>query len=340
MEKRNGKTVSVIVPVYNGERYLARCMGSILGQTWKDLEILLIDDGSADGSGRLCDDFAEKYEKVRAVHTVNRGVSSARNLGLEEAAGDYVTFVDADDRLAEDMVEHLIDVLEKTGCDIAGCDFWIDRPGSQNGMEEHNRRGRGSQAFLQQAEALSGLEFMEKGILGSDTRCWSKLYRKESIGDIRFDRELTIGEDMLFLLELARAGRIFGRSGYQGYGYFINDEGAMMHPFRDSYMDQISCWERALPVLAEASPKLKDKAESILLVSVMLVAGKMAELPHRERKEKKAFEERCLRLVREYGRHKGAFGNLDRGYQVKTAVYRRMPRIYMMLYHVVKRGRK
>ena len=190
-------------------------MDSLRGQTWKDTEILWINDGSADGSGKICDEFARDYENVRVIHTENRGVSAARNLGLEEAKGEYVTFVDADDCLAADMLEHLAYILEKTGCDVVGCGFWEfgathslqkEKEGQSEAETQQelfcNSRGVGREA--NSLEVLDGLEFMEKGILGSDTRCWSKLYRKESIGDIRFDRGLTIGEDMLFLLELAR----------------------------------------------------------------------------------------------------------------------------------------
>lgn len=343
MEKRNGKAVSVIVPVYNAERYLGRCMAGILGQTWENMEILLVDDGSTDGSAKICDYFSKKDKRVRAVHTENKGVSAARNLGLELCGGDYVAFVDADDFLEEDMVEHLADLLEKTGCDVAGCGFREFGP-EDVGQEEDGvqalsrmRPAREAQAFLQQAETLSGLEFMKRGILKSDTRCWSKLYRKESIGAVRFAEGLSIGEDMLFLLDLAKAGKRFARSNYKGYVYWINDGGAMMRRFRDSYMDQITCWERALPVLESADPGLADQAEAVLLVSTMLVVGKLAALDGKERKEKRACTERCLRLVREYGSHKGAFRELDRGYRIKVFMYRYMPETYMRLYGYSKR---
>lgn len=355
MGKRVGKTVSVIVPVYNGERYLARCLESILGQTWEDMEILLVDDGSTDGSAGICDGFSEKDKRVRTVHTENKGVSSARNLGMELCKGDYIAFVDADDLLAEDMVEHLADLLEKTGCDVAGCGFRkLSAADSgqeiKGGVQESARMrenpavcmrsGQEAQICLQQAETLSGLEFMKEGILKSDTRCWSKLYRKESIGTVRFIEGLAIGEDMLFLMDLAKAGNRFARSSYKGYGYWNNDGGAMMRRFRDSYMDQITCWERALPVLTSADPGLTDKAEAVLLVSAMLVAGKLAALTRKERKEKRACAERCLRLVREYGSHKGAFRELDGGYRIKVLMYRYMPEIYMGLYGYSKRQKE
>lgn len=351
MEKGNEKTVSIIVPVYNGEKYLKRCLESLLCQTWEKTEILLVDDGSADGSGQICDDFSEKYEKIRAVHTKNQGVSAARNLGMKICKGEYVSFVDADDCLAKNMIEHLVHLIEETESDVAGCSFWIFGQKEEGGrdckrkdeeaavclkqtcLKQTETCIKQSETCLKQAEILNGQEFMEKGILQSDTRCWSKLYRRESIGSIRFQEGLTIGEDMLFLLELAKEGRQFGCSKYKGYGYFINEEGAMMHGFRDSYMDQITCWERALEILGGEASGLKSKAEAVLLVSAMLVAGKLAVLSGKERREKKKYVERCSRIVREYGRHRETFRKLDRGYKIKVTMYRYMPGIYLGLYH-------
>ena len=101
--------ISVIVPVYNAEKYLSRCIDSILVQRFNDLELLLIDDGSKDGSGKICDEFAEKDKRIKVFHKVNGGVSSARNYGLEKSNGEYVTFVDADDYLLpETITEQLL----------------------------------------------------------------------------------------------------------------------------------------------------------------------------------------------------------------------------------------
>lgn len=98
MTDNNTPLVSVIVPVYNAEKYLNRCVDSILSQTMTDFELLLIDDGSKDDSGRICDEYAEKDARVRAFHKPNGGVSSARNLGLNNARGNWIAYVDADDR--------------------------------------------------------------------------------------------------------------------------------------------------------------------------------------------------------------------------------------------------
>lgn len=324
MQEYGRKKVSMIIPVYNGAAYVNRCMESLLAQTYPNMEILLIDDGSTDESGRICDDFADKYSQVKVYHVENAGVSAARNKGIEECGGEYVGFVDVDDYLLKDMVEHLAGMLEETGSDVAGCGFF----------EFRGKAEEGADAFQEEEiEILSGREFMEKGILRSDTRCWSKLYRKSAIGKLRFAEGLTIGEDMLFLLELARKEKQFCRSSYQGYGYYINEEGAMRKGFKDSYMDQISCWQKALAYMEKEMPQLADRAASILLVSVMLVVGKLAMLSGRERKEKKEYVDKCYRLVKEYSKYGKAYQGLDAGYRLKVMLYRYAPEMYMRLYH-------
>ena len=108
--------ISVIVPVYNVELYLRKCLNSVVNQTYRDLEILIIDDGSTDGSGEICDEY-RKDERVRVFHTDNRGLSCARNLGLDNATGEWIGFVDSDDWIEPDMYEVLIRRAEETGAD-------------------------------------------------------------------------------------------------------------------------------------------------------------------------------------------------------------------------------
>lgn len=99
--------ISVIVPMYNVELYLRKCLDSIVNQTYKNIEILIIDDGSTDNSGMICDEYAQKDDRIKVFHTENQGLSSARNLGLDEATGDWVGFVDSDDWIDDDMYDVL-----------------------------------------------------------------------------------------------------------------------------------------------------------------------------------------------------------------------------------------
>lgn len=113
------KTVSIIIPVYNVRKDLGRCLESVLRQNYRNIEIIVIDDGSFDGSSSLCDEYGNKYEHVKVIHKQNSGVSSARNMGLKIATGKYVTFIDADDEVDSDYIGTLVDLLETTKSDIS-----------------------------------------------------------------------------------------------------------------------------------------------------------------------------------------------------------------------------
>ena len=116
--------ISVIVPVYNGERYLEKCIESLEEQTYKNLEIILINDGSTDGTGAVCVRLKKRFENIHVITTEDAGVSAARNAGLRAAKGTFVTFVDADDRLRPKAIEILLDCMMETGSDVAGCRFY------------------------------------------------------------------------------------------------------------------------------------------------------------------------------------------------------------------------
>ena len=116
--------LSIIIPVYNVEKYLDRCVESVLAQSFRDFEVLLIDDGSPDNSGRMCDEWALKDSRIKVIHQKNTGLSGARNTGLRNAQGEYVTFVDSDDLIAENMMATLIERVEKDDLDAVWCSYY------------------------------------------------------------------------------------------------------------------------------------------------------------------------------------------------------------------------
>ena len=184
-------TVSIIIPVYNVESYLDRCVDSVLKQSFQDIEILLIDDGSTDKSGLLCDRWAEKDNRVRVIHKVNEGVSAARNIGLDQANGDYIAFVDSDDFIDANMIETLYNTLQIKHADMCICGFvFVDEFG--NPLAEEN------QSSPITDEILTGFEVIQK--LAGDRGwfyhlAWNKLYRKDLFSDIRFPKGIIYGED-------------------------------------------------------------------------------------------------------------------------------------------------
>ena len=116
--------VSIVIPIYKAEKYLRTCIDSVLGQTYKDLEVILVDDASPDRCGEICEEYAKKDSRVRVIHKENEGVSKARNAGLAIATGDFVQFVDSDDYLAEDMTQKLVEQMEQQKVDLVLCGFF------------------------------------------------------------------------------------------------------------------------------------------------------------------------------------------------------------------------
>lgn len=169
------KKVSIIVPVYNIAAYLDECVASLTAQTYRELEILLCDDGSTDGSGVLCDEWARRDSRVRVIHKQNGGAASARNAGLDAAAGALICFVDSDDVVLPDYVAHLVQTLQTSGADAAVCGFgfWS--------------RADFETAAVETAPGLyTGEEYMRCFL--RDWSCallWNKIYRREVIGGLR-----------------------------------------------------------------------------------------------------------------------------------------------------------
>jgi glycosyltransferase involved in cell wall biosynthesis len=169
--------ISVIVPIYKVEKYLKKCIDSIINQTYRNLEIILVDDGSPDYCGEICDDFKLKDERVVVIHKENGGLSDARNVGLDIAKGKYIMFVDSDDYIAENMVYKLYSTLRENNADMSLCGhIYVDENG--NLVNSHGEI---------KDEVISGTDALKKNIDGEIcTALWSKLYRTNLFQTIRF----------------------------------------------------------------------------------------------------------------------------------------------------------
>lgn len=171
--------ISIIVPIYKVEEYLHRCVDSLLGQTYGDFELILVDDGSPDGCGSICDAYAAADSRVRVIHKPNGGLSDARNAGMDIAAGEYIAFVDSDDWVAPEYLERLLEGLTGSGADI--CDCSILRTDSSESIVPSEKAAPTvytTEAAL--TELIRDGEFHQ--------HVWNKLYRRTVIGDIRFPK--------------------------------------------------------------------------------------------------------------------------------------------------------
>ncbi|HNS33024.1 MAG TPA: glycosyltransferase family 2 protein, partial [bacterium] len=188
--------VSIIVPVYNAEKYIEKCSESLLGQSYKNLEIILVDDGSTDASGRMCDGYARKDSRVRVIHKDNGGVSDARNSGMHKVTGKYLCFLDSDDYLEAETIENAVKIAERENVDAVIWSYYADFVDC-NGKLEFSRKVSLSNGIyskngvkpLPANEHLLGIGYV-----------WNKLYRTDIVkkGNNRFLKDISLGEDMLF----------------------------------------------------------------------------------------------------------------------------------------------
>lgn len=210
--------ISVIIPVYKVEKYVEKCIQSVINQTYENLQIILVDDGSPDNCGKICDEYAKKDHRIEVIHKSNGGLSDARNKGLEIAKGEYIGFVDSDDYIEADMYEVLYNLLKQYNADVSICNFYTVSQGkisiknADNGINEYNR-----------------IEILKEILLDKNIQsyAWNKLYKKELFDEIKYP----IGkkyEDIgttFFLLEKCNKVVVTGKSEY----YYINRQDSIVN---------------------------------------------------------------------------------------------------------------
>lgn len=205
--------VSIIVPIYNVERFLDKLILSLIQQTYKNLEIILIDDGSQDNSGSICDCYAKQDNRIKVVHKENGGVSSARNFGLDICSGEYISFIDGDDWVEPDYIEYLLSVMNFANADLAFSDKnFTTRDRTQNTKDFYEVWDREKTVAL----------FLYPGIA---IGCWNKIYRRKFLcdHDIRFKMQRS-GEGMHFIVTAAQYAKNIGVGHRKIYNYRLNNE--------------------------------------------------------------------------------------------------------------------
>ncbi|MDO5417254.1 MAG: glycosyltransferase family 2 protein [Lachnospiraceae bacterium] len=214
--------VSIIVPVYNAEAYLKRCVNSILNQEYMNFELLLIDDGSTDSSGEICEEYAGRDARVRVVHKENSGVSDTRNLAIEMAEGAYLQFVDSDDWLTADATKLMVRAAQENSCDLVITDFYrvVGERVSQKGDIEEDG------VLNQEAFAACMMENPSDFYYGV---LWNKLYRRDIIEryQLRMDSEISWCEDFMFNLEYIRHAESFYALRTPVY-YYLKRKGSLV----------------------------------------------------------------------------------------------------------------
>ncbi len=211
--------ISVIVPVYKTEAYLEKCVNSIINQTYKNLEIILVDDGSPDRCGAMCDDFAHQDSRIRVFHKENGGQSSARNLGLDNMTGEYVGFVDSDDWIEPRMYENLYNLIEMNNAQIAACGLQCDYNNGKIVYFNDEYPLKNDIEIFSKIDALRELTFTKKM---TNSPC-DKLFKRYIFDDIRMT-EGTIYEDFEMMPGCVEKAEIIAYSPEPLYHYIMTEE--------------------------------------------------------------------------------------------------------------------
>lgn len=248
------KKVSIIIPIYKAEKYLKKCLDSVIEQTYKNIEIILIDDGSPDDSGKICNQYSEIDRRIVTIHSENRGVSNARNTGVKKATGEYITFIDADDYISNNYIEVLQRLLIENKADISiiGNDERYD--GSVIKISEKFK------GILTSEETIG--KILEEKYITSV--CWGKMYTKKIIknSQIQFDSTLKIGEDFKFMMQvLENCSQIAVDTTQNLYHYRLNEDSVTQQINRDNdWIKEIDLSKEIMHWIQYQYPKLEIKA--------------------------------------------------------------------------------
>lgn len=237
--------ISIIVPVYNVETYLGRCMESILKQTYKCLEIILVDDGSTDSSGKMCDEYAKTDSRVKVIHKTNGGLSDARNAGLEIATGEYIGYVDSDDWIEPQMYECMYNACVENKAELAVCRYFSE-------YKDRTESG-GTDSIV----PLTQDKLLDIYIRGNDkyiiyNSVWSKLFKRELVEDMIFPKGRNSEDIMYTTKSFCRLNRAVYIDRCL-YHYVLDREGSIMNVSRGERMfrDEIPFWREHISYIRE-----------------------------------------------------------------------------------------
>ena len=265
--------ISVIVPVYNVEQYLEKCVQSIQTQTYSNLEILLVDDGATDSSGRLCDELATTDERITVIHKENGGLSSARNEGQKNAKGEYILFVDSDDYIHEEMIESLYQQLIAENADVSSCN--VMNVYTTNQTPQCDRED----LYL----VLNQEEFLREYLIGQKvpgTIC-NKLIRKEIADKIEFPVG-KIYEDAFYHYQLVQIAKKYVVNTKPYYYYYHRQQSITTTPYRERDLVYITIYQQFYDLVKQQFPKLEEEAFFRLSYAHFYILDKMLVEDHFE----------------------------------------------------------
>lgn len=269
----NKELISIIVPVYRTEAWLEKCVRSVLAQTDGDWELILVDDGSPDNAGALCDRLAGEDARIRVIHQENAGVSAARNRGLEEARGDFVVFLDSDDRVDPVYLEWLRAREKESGAGLVVCGYALETGAADDGSGPAETPSKPlSEKLLSAEDFLAGALREENGIILSV--CLG-MFSAEAVRGLRFDKGLAYGEDSLFLAEVLRRTETVWYDPVPLYHYLVSREGNTYTELSLTKQESRIRSYEAIETVWKKSEKVRGLLEKIL-ADLEIIAARLA----------------------------------------------------------------
>ena len=275
--------ISIVVPVYGVENYLTDCIDSIISQSYKNIEIILVDDGSKDSCPKICDEYAKKDKRIKVIHKKNGGLSDARNAGIEAATGKLITFIDSDDNVDADYIKQLYETMREYGADISVCGrtaFYGDKQVSYSSDKKMN---------LNQKEALTKILYHED----IDSTSWAKLYKKELFDNIKFPKGENY-EDTSTTYKLFLQSKNIACNLKSQYNYMIRSNSIMTHSFSEKDMLLLTSWDNMASTILEYYPDLSAAAIRGRTYARLCALRRVVNLEKRNKKLEKEFKKFIL----------------------------------------------
>ena len=266
--------ISIIIPVYKVEKYLDSCVESVVNQTYENLEIILVDDGSPDNCPKMCDDWAKKDKRIKVIHKENGGLSDARNAGIDVATGDYLMFIDSDDSIHTQTCEILLFNTQKENADVSACSF--HKVSELTGIEEVKYELEKIDREVFKEDDVFDLLFNSN--VKTDTVAWAKLYKKQIFEDLRFNKG-KIHEDEFIVHKILDKSKIFVYSDLPLYNYLQRCE-SITGKFNEKRLMILEALEDRIDFIEKNRPEFKEKAivQYVNIAPVMYYKAKLAKL--------------------------------------------------------------
>lgn len=331
--------VSIIIPVYNTSNCLEKCIDSVIKQTYRNIQIILVDDGSTDNSGAICDTYANGYERIKVVHQNNSGVSTARNRGIEAAEGKYIMFVDSDDYIDSEMVEYAVNKIEEAHADeyISGLVIEYYENGK---IKESEEKGIIAESELSRKELLEQFEVVYSLMCVCGPCC--KLYLTTVIKDnnIRFDTKMNFGEDSNFNFTYLKYVKKVYFSQKCNYHYHREGQDSLFSRFHpDCHEVHVLVYDkmRNLMLQDKCSNEAMKRFETMYCLS--LVGGIIEYYKYRNKTTKQQRKGQIRKVAGDYHFRKYQTRNIDNISKmivlnmIKSKMYWAVNLLFLIMYH-------